>query len=282
MVGLVKSLGYPRSIDPRRRVRIADNTFEASEARTIFFEDALCRTARPGQYLMVWVPGIDEIPLSLAIIDNNGLSAVTVKRVGKGTEALCRMAEGEYIGVRGPYGNWFKLVKGKVVIVGGGTGLAPLLPLAEALVELGSEIYFIAGGEKQKDILFLQKISALLTGSRHRFIVTTEDGSYGRRGTATDGFRDVLKEHEIDMVYSCGPEPMMRKVFDLTEEQGLRIQVCLERIIRCSLGLCGSCVIGRFRVCKDGLILTSEQLREVKDEFGRFERGFDGRKTYFH
>ena len=274
-------MGYPRSIDPRRMVRIADNTFEASEARTIFFEDALCRAARPGQYLMVWVPGIDEIPLSLSVIDDKGLSAVTVKRVGKGTAALCGMAEGEYIGVRGPYGNWFELAKGKVVIVGGGTGLAPLLPLAKALVAVGSTIHFIAGGENKKDILFLQKISTLLTRPKHRFIVTTEDGSYGRRGTATDGFKDVLQGHEIDMVYSCGPEPMMRKVFDLAEEQGLEIQVCMERIIRCSLGLCGSCVIGRFRVCKDGLILTSEQLREVKDEFGRFERGFDGRKTYF-
>jgi len=275
-------LGSPRSIDPRRMVRIADNTFEASEARTILFQDALCRTARPGQYLMIWVPGIDEIPLSLSMIDHNGLSAVTVKRVGKGTEALCGMAGGEYIGVRGPYGNWFNLTKGRVAIVGGGTGLAPLLPLAEALLELGSEIYFIAGGEKKEDILFLQKISALLTAPKHSLIVTTEDGSYGRQGTAPDGFKDVLKEHELDMVYSCGPEPMMRKIFDLTEEQGLQIQVCMERIIRCSLGLCGSCVIGRFRVCKDGLILHSEQLREVTDEFGRFERGFDGRKTHFN
>jgi len=274
-------LGSPRRIDPRRMVRVADNTVEASDARTIFFEDALCRTARPGQYLMVWVPGIDEIPLSLSVIDHKGLSAVTVKRVGTGTEALCGMVEGEYIGIRGPYGNWFKLVKGKVVIVGGGTGLAPLLPLAKALVAVGSTIQFIAGGEKKIDILFLQQISALLTGPKHRFIVTTEDGSYGRRGTATDGFKDVLQGHETDMVYSCGPEPMMRTVFDLAEEQGLEIQVCIERIIRCSLGLCGSCVIGRFRVCKDGLILTSAQLREVKDEFGRFERGVDGRKTYF-
>ncbi len=262
-------------------VQIADNRVEAAEARTIFFEDALCRTARPGQYLMVWVPGIDEIPLSLSVIDNKGLSAVTVERVGKGTEALCGMAEGECIGIRGPYGNWFDLAKGQIVIVGGGTGLAPLLPLAKALVAVGSTIYFIAGGENKKDILFLQEISTLLTGPKHRFIVTTEDGSYGRRGTATDGFKDMLQGHKIDRVYSCGPEPMMRKVFDLAEEQGLEIQVCMERIIRCSLGLCGSCVIGRFRVCKDGLILTSEQLREVKDEFGRFERGLDGRKTYF-
>ena len=74
---------------------------------------------------------------------------------------------------------------------------------------------------------------------------------------------------------------MMRKVFDLAESHGLQLQVCMERIVHCSLGLCGSCVIGRFRVCKDGLILSSEQLREVVDEFGVFKRGLDGRKTYF-
>ncbi|MEE8322135.1 MAG: dihydroorotate dehydrogenase electron transfer subunit [Candidatus Bathyarchaeia archaeon] len=273
---------YPKNIDPRRIVRIVDNKFEAANIRTIFFEDDLCRKARPGQYLMAWIPGVDEVPLSLSTIDHNGLSAVTVKVVGKGTETLCEMRPGEYIGVRGPYGNWFNLVNGRVAIVGGGTGLAPLLPLAKALIELGTEISFIAGGATKKNVLHLAEIQTLLNEQRHNLIVTTDDGSYGREGTVIDAFQDLLeKDKNFDMIYSCGPEPMTRKVFDLSESQGLQLQVCLERIVHCSLGLCGSCVIGRFRVCKDGLILSSEQLREVADEFGVFKRGLDGRKTYF-
>lgn len=263
-------------------MRIVENKFEASNVRTLLFEDALCRKARPGQYLMAWVPGVDEVPLSLSTINREGLSAVTIKGVGKGTEALCEMRSGEYLGVRGPYGNWFNLVTGRVAIVGGGTGLAPLLPLARALVEQGSEVSFIAGGATKEDVLFLTEIQTLLNEQRHNVVVTTEDGSYGRGGTATDAFQDLLEgEENFDIIYSCGPEPMMRKVFNLAESHGLQLQVCMERIVHCSLGLCGSCVIGRFRVCKDGLILSSEQLREVVDEFGVFKRGLDGRKTYF-
>lgn len=274
---------YPRSIDRRRIVRIKDNQFAASNVRTLLFDDALCRKARPGQYLMAWVPGVDEVPLSLSTINREGLSAVTIKAVGEGTEALCEMRPGEYLGVRGPYGNWFNLVTGRVAIVGGGTGLAPLLPLAKALVERCSEVSFIAGGATREDVLFLVEIQNLLNKQRHNVIVTTEDGSYGRGGTATDAFQDLLGEDEdFDMIYSCGPEPMMRKVFDLAESHSLQLQVCMERIVHCSLGLCGSCVIGRFRVCKDGLILSSEQLREVAEEFGVFKRGLDGRKTYFN
>jgi dihydroorotate dehydrogenase electron transfer subunit len=131
-------------------------------------------------------------------------------------------------------------------------------------------------------VLFRTAIQTLLHAPRHRVIVTTEDRSYGRGGTATDALQDLLdREGMFNMIYSCGPEPMMRKVFDLTERYGLHLQVCMERIVRCSVGLCGSCVIGGFRVCKDGLILSSDQLREVADEFGVFRRGLNGRKTYF-
>jgi dihydroorotate dehydrogenase electron transfer subunit len=276
-------LEYPRPIDPRRIVQVVDNHREASTVHTLSFTDRGCQTARPGQYLMAWAPGVDEVPLSLSTLDRDGLSAVTIKAVGPGTDALCAMQPGDDLGVRGPYGNWFTLVPGRVAIVGGGTGLAPLLPLATALVERGSDVSFIASGATKDDVLFRTAIQTLLHAPRHHVIVTTEDRSYGRGGTAIDALQDLLDgEVTFDMIYSCGPEPMMRKVFDLAERHGLPLQVCMERIVHCSLGLCGSCVIGRFRVCKDGLILSSDQLREVADEFGVFRRGLNGRKTYFN
>ncbi len=272
----------PRPLDPRRVVPVVANRREASDVHTLSFHDPGCQAARPGQYVMAWVPGIDEVPLSLSTLDRDDLSAVTIKVVGPGTDALCAMQPGDTLGIRGPYGNEFTLILGRVAIVGGGTGLAPLLPLTQALVEGGSPVTFIAGGATKDDVLFRTTLQTLLHEPPHRVIVTTEDHSEGRGGTAIDAFHDLLdSEGTFEMVYSCGPEPMMRKVFDLTERFGLRLQVCMERIVHCSLGLCGSCAIGRFRVCKDGLILSSDQLREVADEFGVFTRGLDGRKTYF-
>jgi dihydroorotate dehydrogenase electron transfer subunit len=80
------------------------------------------------------------------------------------------------------------------------------------------------------------------------------------------------------MIYTCGPEPMMHKMFLLAEQHKVPLQASLERIMRCSIGLCGSCQIGKLRVCKDGPVLNSEQLRSIKEEFGKFRLDFTGKK----
>jgi dihydroorotate dehydrogenase electron transfer subunit len=255
---------------------------ESKDVRTIFFEDESCREANPGQYVMIWVPNIDEIPLSLSIIDQNGLSGVTVKRIGQCTDALFKMMKSEVLGLRGPYGNWFELVKGKVLVVGGGIGIAALLPLIQALIAQDCTVTLILGGKTRNEIYFQKELSDVLIGNNHEFYVTTENGSLGQRGVSTDALELFLKKQEYKMIYTCGPEPMMRKVFDIAELYKIPLQACIERIIRCSIGLCGSCAIGKFRVCKKGLILSSQQLRHVKNEFGKFKRGFDGRRIYFN
>jgi dihydroorotate dehydrogenase electron transfer subunit len=80
------------------------------------------------------------------------------------------------------------------------------------------------------------------------------------------------------MIYTCGPEQMMRKVFDLAEKHGIALEASLERLMRCAIGLCGSCVVGKYRVCRDGPVFNDVRLREVKAEFGKSKRDFDGRK----
>jgi len=95
----------------------------------------------------------------------------------------------------------------------------------------------------------------------------------------TDPAEHLLECEKFDMVYACGPEQMMYRVFLLTERHKVRFQASLERFMRCAIGLCGTCVIGRFRVCRDGPVFSGDELREVKSEFGHFRRGFDGRKT---
>jgi dihydroorotate dehydrogenase electron transfer subunit len=89
----------------------------------------------------------------------------------------------------------------------------------------------------------------------------------------------MLAEEEFDMVYACGPEQMILKVFELAENHRVSMQASLERLMRCAIGLCGSCVIGKYRVCADGPVFTSTQLREVKDEFGSSKRDRYGKRV---
>jgi dihydroorotate dehydrogenase electron transfer subunit len=274
-------LDYHLRIDPIRIVKVLDHRQETEEVKSIFFRDTLCLDAKPGQYIMVWIPGIDEVPMSLSRIDEEGVSSITFKRVGEGTEALFKIAPGEQLGIRGPYGNWFQPVKGKCLVIGGGTGLASLFPLLKLLVASGNYITCCYGGQTAKQLLFKEELTKLLSDPIHQFIITTEDGSHGKRGVVTSALQDNMLSDHFDMVYTCGPEPMMKTIFDLTEQRGLPIQVCIERMVKCSIGICGSCVIGEHRVCKEGLILSTEKLRSVIDEFGKYERTSDGHKEFF-
>lgn len=273
-------LDYPTNIDAYRTVKVEGVEEDTPRVKTFTFKDELCNRAKPGQYIMLWVQGVDEIPLSLSTINRNGLSAVTVERVGEATAALHLKKAGDFVSVRGPYGNFFESVKGNVLIVGGGCGLAPLLPLTEALAKLGSEVTLIVGAKTGRDIISLANVKPLLEKSGE-LIVATEDGSYGLKELATGPMEEVLARKEFSVVYTCGPELMMRHVFEIAEDKKVRVQACFERIIRCSVGLCGSCVVGKFRICKDGPILFSEQLREIADEFGRYKRDFDGSRIPF-
>lgn len=271
-------MDFPTNIDRYRTTRIESVDEETRCVKTFAFKDELCNRAEIGQYIMLWLQGIDEIPLSLSAIDNNGRSMITVEKIGRATSALHSMRGGDFISLRGPYGSSFRLVEGDVLIVGGGLGLAPLLPLTDRLAKMGSKITFIVGAKTKEDVIFVNKIEPILQAASGELIVVTEDGSRGIRGLATDPIEELFADNVFDMVYTCGPELMMKLVFDMAESGGVEVQACFERIIRCSVGLCGSCVIGKFRVCKEGPVLSSKQLREVLDEFGVFKRDFDGRR----
>ncbi len=274
--GALRTLsGYPTIFDSYRVARVEGVSEETPRIRTFTFRDERCSRAKPGQYVMVWVQGVDEIPLSLSAINHGGLSSVTVEKVGEATAALYSEKMDNPISVRGPYGNFFQPVRGSVLVVAGGVGVAPLLPLTEDLVRLGSDVTLVVGAKKRGDIVSLTTIERLLKG-KGKLIFTTEDGSYGLQGLATSPADELIAEGGLKMVYTCGPERMMRHVFDSAEESKVPVQACLERVIRCSMGLCGSCVVGGFRVCRDGPIFSSEQMRSVLDEFGVYKRDFDG------
>lgn len=275
----MKLLAYPTATNRLRIVKIRGVKRESPTVRTFAFRDRLCGKAKPGQFVMVWIPGVDELPMSLSAIQANGFSSITVADVGEATKILNQKKPGDVLGIRGPYGNGFTPTRGRLMIVGGGTGLAPLVPLAERVIVFPTKIDFLLGAKTRDELLFLDTIEKTLSKVDARVIATTEDGSYGLWGMVTDPAEQVLAKEKFDMIYACGPEQMMYKLFLTAEQHNTPLQASLERLMHCAMGLCGSCVIGKFRVCRDGPVFSSQQLREVKSEFGRFKRGFNGKRV---
>lgn len=271
-------MAYLTAANRLRIVKIKGIKQQTPKVKSFAFKDKLCSKAKPGQFVMVWIPDIDEVPMSLSGISPQACS-ISVKKVGEATKALHQRKTGDYIGIRGPFGNGFRIVEGKVMIVGGGTGVASLMPLVESLAKENVKVFLLFGAETKNELLFLDRMQFVLSKGKGRFEVTTEDGSYGSKGVIIDLAEKHFAKEKFDMVYTCGPESMMYEMLLLSERFQTRLQASLERLMRCAIGICGTCVIGKFRVCKDGPVFTGEQLGQVKEEFGHFKRAFDGRKV---
>jgi len=260
-----------------RTTRVESVKKENPTTKTYTFIDKQCAKAKPGQFLMLWIPTIDEIPLSIMNTEGKSVS-VTVKNVGDATRHLHGMKRGDTIGVRGPFGNHFTQHSGNVLLIAGGTGAAPLLFLAKQLAVNARRLSFIVGAKTRNELLFVNQLEPLCTGPP---TATTEDGTYGLKCLATQPLETLIAEkgkQKLDMVYVCGPERMTRQVFNLTEKHNVPMEASLERLMRCGIGICGSCMIGKYRVCKDGPVFNSTWLRQVKDELGISKLGFDGNR----
>jgi dihydroorotate dehydrogenase electron transfer subunit len=220
---------------------------------------------------MLWIPRVDEIPLSILDAGKDGLVSVAVKKVGGATRALHEAKVGDLIGVRGPFGNSFTTARGKTLMVAGGSGTSPLLFLVKKFLLTSAKTVFVLGAKTKSELLFMGQLDQM-PGAKMQLITSTEDGSCGNTGLCTEPLE------KFDVIYACGPELMILKVFELAEKYETEFEASLERLMRCAIGLCGSCVIGKYRVCRDGPIFTGAQLQEVKNEFGISKRDFDGRK----
>jgi len=261
-----------------RTARILNVRTESPTVKTFSFRDTRCANAQPGQFLMVWIPGVDEIPMSILGVEAEGLVSVAVKRVGQATTALHGAKEGDIVGVRGPFGNSFSMIKGSVLMVAGGTGTAPLVFLANRLLPRMTRGFFVLGARTESELLFMNQLEQSFNRSHVQLVTSTEDGSCGVTGLCTEPVERILAKETFNIIYTCGPEKMLRRVFELAEEHRTNLEASLERLMRCAIGLCGSCTIGRYRVCADGPVFTSKQLREVKTEFGNSKRDQTGRK----
>jgi dihydroorotate dehydrogenase electron transfer subunit len=231
--------------------------------------------AVPGQFVMVWLPGVDEVPMGFSGTDP---AAITVQRMGEATEALCALVPGDRVGVRGPMGRGFRPEEGEsTLLVGGGNGTAPLVPLAQLLVSMGCRATPAVGARTAEELLFIDALEDISGG---KVLAATDDGTAGHHGFVTDLARDRLEEGGVDRVYTCGPEVMMRKVAEVCWEMDIPFQASLERYMKCGVGLCDACAAGHLLVCRDGPVFDGDDLRGVPD-FGAFRRGPSGRKAPF-
>lgn len=229
---------------------------------TFVFDKAF--TFQPGQFVMVWVPGVDEIPMALS-----GERSITVQKVGDATSALFGLEPGAKLGIRGPFGNGF--TKGeKVLAIAGGVGAAPLLPLARA----DSVMTLLLGARTETELLFLDQLDECTD-----VLIATDDGSQGHHGFVTS-LMDDLNLCTYDRITVCGPEVMMRAVLAKVAEKGLahKTEFSLHRYMKCGVGVCGSCCMdpSGLRVCRDGPVFSGDLL--LKSEFGHYMRDASGRK----
>ncbi len=212
----------------------------------IYFKPKI--SAYPGQFVMVNVFGYEEIPLSLSLPN-----CLTVKAVGETTHALINSKIGQLLGMRGPFGKPFT-PSDRVLMIAGGIGIAPLRFLYHFLKDCKSQIKIIYGVKTAKD--------AILTEEFDDITITTEDGSFGIRGTVLTALQleDLSKYSKI---YCCGPQEMIKAVYEFTDDAGVlnKTEFSLESYMRCGIGVCGSCVIdGGLRVCTDGPVFKGDDL----------------------
>jgi len=214
----------------------------------------------PGQFTMVYAFGIGEVPISVSGGDDDRI-VHTVRSVGAVTAAICGASVGTVFGVRGPFGRGWTLPEGgDLVMVGGGIGLAPLRPLVQAAIaqrhRFGA-VELLVGARTPEDLLFTEEYDGWrAAGIAVRVTVDQADTSWpGQVGVVTGLLDRLTVDPEQTTAFLCGPEIMMRVVARSLVDRGLtadRIQLSLERNMRCGYGVCGHCQYGPLMVCRDG------------------------------
>lgn len=217
----------------------------------------LAETSHAGQFVQVKISDAFTLRRPFGIASTlNGRVKIFYRVVGHGTEILSSRRTGERLDILGALGNGFTPRDGKILLVGGGMGLAPLLCAAE---NFSADV--LMGGRNVGEVNFWQKE---FRPHAEEIFVTTDDGSVGKYGFVTDALPEILSRKNYSAVLTCGPEIMMRGVARIAEEKNLPCEVSFEKRMACGLGACLSCSIdtvdGRKKVCKDGPIFDSRKV----------------------
>ena len=207
-----------------------------------------------GQFVNIKLDGMFlRRPISVCDFEN-GVLTLIYKVVGKGTEFMSTLKEGYELDILTGLGNGYYtgLAGEKPLLIGGGVGVPPLYALAKDLIKNGKQVSVILGFNSKSDVFYEEEFKAL--GAN--VFVTTADGSYGIKGFVTDALDKV---GEYTYFYTCGPEPMLKAVYNTTSTSG---QFSFEERMGCGFGACMGCSCktkyGNMRICKDGPVLVKE------------------------
>lgn len=236
----------------------------ASDVYSLWLQtDQIAGEAKPGQFISVYSKDDSRMlprPISICEIDKEaGKLRIVYRVVGQGTEEFSHLAEGDKVEILGPLGNGFPLKKKKAFLMGGGIGIPPMVELAR---ELDCEVQIIAG---YRDELFLTE-ELRANGTLY---IATEDGSAGTKGNVMDAIRE--NSLDADIIYACGPKPMLRAIKAYAEEHDIECYISMEERMACGIGACLACVcqskeidghthVHNKRICKDGPVFLSTEV----------------------
>lgn len=205
----------------------------------------LAKQARPGQFVHLRVNCVSDPllrrPISLHEIDYDaGTVSLLYQVVGRGTQLLAEIPAGAEVDVMGPLGNGFWIPEGlkKVLVIGGGIGNAPLLPLVKELKDRGIQQTVLLGGRTADYVAGIEGFKSLGVTVE----TATDDGSLGRKGFVTQLAEDIITLDKPDYFFACGPNPMLKHLISITDKHELNGQVSLEERMGCGVGACLACV----------------------------------------
>ena len=233
---------------------------------------------RPGQFNMLYVFGVGEVPISISgDADVGGPLVHTIRAVGPVTRALARLKRGDVIGVRGPFGSAWPTAEAEgrdVVFIAGGVGLAPLRPAILRILAMRGRYgraVLLYGARTPKDILFrrdLERWGARLDMTVDVTVDRAAAGWHGNVGVVTRLISHAPFQPEETIALICGPEIMLRFTIRALIDRGVptrRIYVSMERNMKCAVGFCGHCQFGGHFVCRDGPVFRFDRIQDIFD-----------------
>jgi len=221
--------------------------------------------AQPGQFVHIRAKGFTlRRPISICGIDKeSGTLRIVFEIRGDGTSAIAELNKGDLIDMLAPLGHGFTLNASfkKVILIGGGIGTPPMLPLA---AYYGNKATAISGFRSASAVILQDDFGK--TGAQT--ILCTDDGTLGIHGFVTQPFSELVKESSIDAVYACGPMPMLKGIAGICKENGIFCEISLEERMACGIGACLGCACRTVRndeeyfahVCKDGPVFNAEEV----------------------
>lgn len=219
------------------------------------YSEKIAKSAKPGQFVNVLVEGFSlRRPISICELEGNLLRIVFVVK-GYGTRKMARFKIGDFVDLVGPLGNGFSSTKEKVLIIGGGIGVAPLLELQKKL----ENSFSILGFNNRSDVILEEEFSRY-----GEFLIYTVDGSYGELGFVTKNIDLIIKEKGIKKIAACGPHKMLESIMLFCKKNQINCEISFEERMGCGIGACLCCqktldidgIEKTFHVCSDGPVIS--------------------------